>query len=85
MRYAGELARVTRNEFSCIDYKQQRNQAPRRRVLRSLRSPLTRTEDIAAIRSRIAKAELDRARFLAARMPERHLEACSMVEALERS
>ena len=41
------------------------------------------TEDIPAIRSRIAKTELDRDRFLAAGMPERYLEACSMVEALE--
>ena len=44
---------------------------------------MSSAEDIAAIKSRIAKTELDRDRFLAAGMPERHLEACSMVEALE--
>jgi hypothetical protein len=42
-----------------------------------------KAEDIAAIRSRLAKAEHDRDTFLAAGMSERHLEACSMVEALE--
>ena len=44
---------------------------------------MSSTEDIPAIKTRIAKAELDRDRFLAAGMPERYLEACSMVEALE--
>jgi hypothetical protein len=44
---------------------------------------MTKAEDIAAIRSRLAKAEQDRDTFLAAGMSERHLAACSMVEALE--
>ena len=44
---------------------------------------MSSAEDIAAIQIRIAKAELDRDRFVAAGMSERHLEACSMVEALE--
>ena len=44
---------------------------------------MSSAEDIAAMRSRLAKAEHDRDTFLAAGMPERHLEACSMVDALE--
>jgi hypothetical protein len=44
---------------------------------------MSNAEDIAALRSRLAKAEHDRDTFLASRMPERHQEACSMVDALE--
>jgi hypothetical protein len=44
---------------------------------------MRKAEDIPAIRSRLAKAEQDRDTFLAAGMSERHLEACSMVDALE--
>ena len=39
-------------------------------------------EDIPTIVSRIARAERDRDRFLAVKMSERYLEACSAVESL---
>jgi hypothetical protein len=41
------------------------------------------TEDTAATRGRITKAEQERDRFLDAGMQERYMEACSMVQALE--
>ena len=44
---------------------------------------MSHAEDIAALRCRLAKAERDRDTFLASGMQERHLEACSMVGALE--
>ena len=40
-------------------------------------------EEIPTIASRIGKAERDCDGFLAVKMPERHLEACSKVEALQ--
>jgi len=44
---------------------------------------MSSAEDIAAMRRRLVTAEHERDTFLDAGMPERHREACSMVEALE--
>jgi hypothetical protein len=44
---------------------------------------MTIADEIAVLRGRILKAEVERDRFLAAGMQERHLEACSLIDALE--